>query len=92
MKDAFKYQAMLGPDDLARYLRALADGVEAGELTVAENGHAFALNPLGLMGLTVKARRKEGRSRVSFDIDWGHEPADGDDDGPAGPGEDGVLP
>ncbi|UQZ89015.1 hypothetical protein C4J81_07310 [Deltaproteobacteria bacterium Smac51] len=73
MKDTFKHQTVADRDDLAMYLRALADGLERGELPVAENGRSFSLNPRGLVNLTIKVRRKDGRNRVNLDLNWAEE-------------------
>lgn len=70
MKDSFKYQTAMDQHDLAAYFHALAEAVERGELPLAEGERGFCLCPRGLLNLVIKARRKEGRSRVLFDISW----------------------
>jgi amphi-Trp domain-containing protein len=73
MKDTFKYQSATDQPELAGYLRALAEAVERGEILLADSGRSFSLNPRGLINLTLKARRKDGRSRVNMDIIWAEE-------------------
>lgn len=70
MKDSFKYQTAADQAAAAAYLRALAEGIERGEIRAAENEHSFTLTPRGLLSLTLKIRRKEGKSRVHIDIAW----------------------
>ena len=73
MKDIFKYQAAVEPRELARYLTALAEGVEEGSLRISQDGRAFSVHPRGLVDLGLKIRRKGGRVRVSLDLGWTEE-------------------
>ncbi len=73
MKDTFRYQGVADQSELAAYFRALAEGLERGEFVAAENDRTFSLSPRGLMRLTLKARRKEGRSRIIVALNWDEE-------------------
>ena len=70
MNETFKYQAVADQRELARYLTALAEGVESGALAVAEGNLKFTIQPRGLVYLVVKVRRKQGRTKVSLEMVW----------------------
>ncbi len=76
MKDTFKHQTAVDPVELARYLTALAEGVEAGVLPLAEGGREFAIHPRGFIDLGLKVRRKNGRTRVNLELGWAEEESD----------------
>ncbi|MCL2028841.1 MAG: amphi-Trp domain-containing protein [Deltaproteobacteria bacterium] len=70
MNDTFKYQTATDPQELARYLEVLSEGVKAGALTVAEGHMSFTIQPKGLIDMGLKVRRKQGRTRVSLELSW----------------------
>ncbi|MDR1921060.1 MAG: amphi-Trp domain-containing protein [Candidatus Adiutrix sp.] len=73
MKRTFKYQTAADPVDLARYLEALAEGFAQGRLSLTEDERVFAVHPCGLVNLSVKVRRKDGRGRLSLEFTWPEE-------------------
>jgi len=70
MKDTFKYQTAVDIAELSRYLAALIEGVESGNLNLRENEHSFSVHPRGLIDLGVKARYKNGRAKISLEMAW----------------------
>ncbi|MDR1045251.1 MAG: amphi-Trp domain-containing protein [Candidatus Adiutrix sp.] len=70
MKDVFKHQAALDPQDLARLLEILAKGAESGRLPLTEDGRDLTLHLRGLIDLRLLVRRRQGRCRLSLDLVW----------------------
>lgn len=70
MKDTFKYQTAVDVAELTRYLTAVLEGLESGNLALRENEHAFSIHPRGLIDLIIKARLKNGRTRLSLELAW----------------------
>ena len=66
----FRFQALQEREAVAGYLRALADGLAAGEVTLAREGRELGLTPGGLVRLTLQARRGERRSRLVVKLAW----------------------
>jgi hypothetical protein len=73
MKDNFRHQTVVDPAGLARYLTALAEGVERGALPLADGELDFVLHPRGLIDLSLKIRRKNGRTRLALELGWAEE-------------------
>lgn len=75
MKEDFKYQSAVDAPGVAAYLRQLAEGLEAGRLSVAEGGRDFSVHPRGLIDLGLKLRYRNGRTRMSLDLAWAEDEA-----------------
>lgn len=73
MKDSFKHQSVVDPAGLARYLSALLEGLEKGALPLADGELEFVIHPRGLIDLNLKARRKNGRAKLSLELAWAEE-------------------
>lgn len=73
MKDNFRHQTTVDPTGLAQYLNALAEGVENGALPLADGELDFILHPRGFIDLSLKIRRKNGRTRLALELNWAEE-------------------
>lgn len=73
MKDNFRHQSAVDPAGLARYLNALAEGAENGSLPLGDGELDFVLHPRGLIDLSLKIRRKNGRTRLALELSWAEE-------------------
>lgn len=73
MKDHFKHQTAVDPAGLARYLNALAEGVERGALHLADGELDFVLHPRGFIDLSLQIRRKNGRTKLTLELNWAEE-------------------
>lgn len=73
MKDSFRHQTAVDPAGLARYLTALTEGVESGSLPLADGELDFVLHPRGLIDLSLKICRKNGRTRLALELGWAEE-------------------
>ena len=77
MNETFQYQTAADQASLSRYLAALAEGVAAGALALADGQMSFTIRPRGLTDLAIKVRRNQGRTKVSLEMSWSEEPAAG---------------
>lgn len=66
----FKHESLQDSQSIVRYLRAICDGFEKGQLNLANGGDGMSLEPSGLLKLDLKAKRKDGRIKLSLKISW----------------------
>lgn len=76
MKDNFRHQTAVDPAGLARYLNALAEGLENGSLPLADGELDFVLHPRGFIDLALKIHRKNGRTKLALELNWAEEESD----------------
>ena len=77
-KREFDHDALHSSGMLAAYLRALADGIEAGHVTLTDDQGQLDLIPQGLIRLRLRAAQKSDRVRVGVTLSWNrnHESSD----------------
>lgn len=78
----FRYRALVDQSGLAGYLRALADGLEQGDLRLAADNEEMQLTPRGLLQVRLRAARRGHRARLSVKMQWRER--DDDEDRPHG--------
>lgn len=66
----FSYQSVQDAKSLARYLRALADGIEQGSLAFERKDTRLVMSPTGLVGISVEAKGKDGRMKLGVKMAW----------------------
>lgn len=66
----FDHRSLEDPQSIVAYLDAMARGFGAGRLLFCSGKQELVLKPGQLLNLSVKARRKEGRVKVSVDVSW----------------------
>lgn len=70
--DTFEHESLQSTDSVVRHLEALTDGIRNGRLVLSsgDNGEPMVLTPEGLISLSIKASRKDGRDRIGLRIEW----------------------
>jgi amphi-Trp domain-containing protein len=76
----FLYDSVQDAKTLAKYLRAIQEGFEAGRICLSRKDLALTLSPAGLIGFAVEAKAKEGRMKLTLKFSWRESE---DDEGPA---------
>lgn len=66
----FRYEALQEPETVARYLRALCEGLERGTLSLASGGSQIALEPRGLVHAKVGATSDNERAKLQIELSW----------------------
>ncbi len=69
----FKHESVQDCATVLKYLKALIEGFERGQLTLASGNQTLCLEPKGLLTLTVEAKRKGDRSKLAIKCVWKHE-------------------
>jgi amphi-Trp domain-containing protein len=72
----FEHESLQDRESIVKYLEALQKGFLNGSLLFCNGKKELVLRPRGMLNFTVKARKKGGRVRVAFEVDW-KEPTDG---------------
>ncbi|MDR1083844.1 MAG: amphi-Trp domain-containing protein [Deltaproteobacteria bacterium] len=73
-KNHFTYKFVTDPLDVARYLEALKQGFENGELRLSEQNNQITLKPAEILELTVDLGRRKGRINLSVAMSWAETP------------------
>lgn len=71
-KREFSYESLQDRHSIVKYLRALADGFEQGELSFSDKNGEVSLEPKGLIGFEVRASKKSDRTRLTLHFRWKH--------------------
>ncbi len=66
----FKYEALQEPKAIARYLRAVADGLAQGSLEMTVDERTITLEPRGLLRMRLEARHNGDRARLELKVSW----------------------
>lgn len=69
-QDELVHDSLLERDQVARYLRAIADGVEAGVLRLSSGENELELHPPGLCGFELRARAERNRVKLRLRLAW----------------------
>lgn len=69
-KRDFSYESLQDPESIGQYLRALADGIAAGHLTLKRDGNEIVLEPRGLLRCRIVGKRKRQRAQLVFKVSW----------------------
>jgi amphi-Trp domain-containing protein len=73
MKDEsnrFRHESLQDSRAIARYLTALADGIEKGTLQFRDQQGELTLEPNGMIRFAVNADRKSERNQLSIKLSW----------------------
>lgn len=68
--DEFRHESAQDPHTIVRYLQAITAGIERGHLQLGVGEHLLALEPGGMIGLEIRARRKGGRVKLALELSW----------------------
>jgi amphi-Trp domain-containing protein len=66
----FEHDSLQDPRSVARYLNAIREGIEAGRLSFTQDGEEISFFPQEVMHLEVKAKKKDGKAKLSIRITW----------------------
>lgn len=69
----FKHESLQDSQTIVKYINALAEGFASGRLALGNNGNPIVLQPSGMLKLDLKAKRKDGRMKLSVKISWKEE-------------------
>jgi amphi-Trp domain-containing protein len=76
--EKFEHSSMQTAQSIGAYLEALSKAIRSGALRVGAGDQSLELRPSGVLGLEVKAKRDDGRGRLSLRVEW-HEEEEGPD-------------
>jgi amphi-Trp domain-containing protein len=68
--DDFSYESTQDSRSIVKYLQALGEGFDSGRLLFVSGTDEMILKPRGLLQFVLKARRKDGKVKVSAEISW----------------------
>ncbi len=77
-KKELTHEALADRATVASYLRAIADGLESGKLSLQGEDVSLQLAPQRLVDFELDARRERGRSRIRVRLAWREEQAEVD--------------
>jgi len=69
----FRFETLQETEVVRDYLRAIADGLSSGGLSLATDGREVRLEPKGLLRFRCDARKGKRRSRVTIKLAWREE-------------------
>lgn len=71
--EEFKHESRQDIRSIGKYLRAVIDGLESGCLEFSDDDGKLILEPRGLLGLELRAKRKGSRVRFYVKLSWSEE-------------------
>ncbi len=78
--DEFQHESLQDRESIVKYLTAITEGLKTGSLELGNGDNRMVLEPNGLLKLDLKARRKDGRLKLSFKVSWKEQELDGETD------------
>ncbi len=72
--DDFRHESLQDCETIVRYINAISEGFQNGHLVLGNNGNDIVLEPWGMLKLDLKARRKDGKIKLSVKISWKEKP------------------
>ena len=81
MDEKFSFDSLQDGKSIATFLDGLAWGFASGTLLFKNDGQAYTLNTHGeeeLLEVSIKAKKKGGRSKVSLTVSWRERPFEED--------------
>ncbi len=66
----FEFESMEDGKSIQAFLTALADGFGKGRVALDSGGGRIELSPQAMLTFSVKARRKDGESRLAIRVSW----------------------
>lgn len=68
--EEFKHESLQDRQSIVKYLNALSEGFENGQLVFANKEKQIIFEPRGLLKLDVKAKRKNDKVKLSLKFSW----------------------
>lgn len=72
-ENKFDFESLQDCESIKGYLEALVKGIENKRIIFSTEQKEIVLNPNGLMKLTIKAKKKEAKNRISIKLAWTEE-------------------
>ncbi|EFK11413.1 conserved hypothetical protein [delta proteobacterium NaphS2] len=69
-EDRFNCESLEDTETIAKYLQSLIDGFEKKEISLKSDEGEFVLHPGDMIDLTVKAKKKRNKSKLTLKISW----------------------
>ncbi|MFP4071203.1 MAG: amphi-Trp domain-containing protein [Desulfovibrionales bacterium] len=69
-EEKFLFESLQDTKTIQNFLEALVDGFSRERIVLTTNRDEIALVPSGLLNVSIKARKKEGGSKLSIKISW----------------------
>ena len=66
----FFFESLQDSETIKSYLESIIDGIAHKRITLSTDGENITMNPKGLLKLTIKARKKADKNRLSIKISW----------------------
>lgn len=66
----FYHDSLQDTASIGKYLEALAEGFQSGNLEFSSGKKAIRMHPSGLLELSLKAKRKNGEARLRLEVAW----------------------
>lgn len=69
-QDELIHEALMERSAIARYLRAIADGVESGSLRLSSGDEQLVLRPSKLCAFELRAKEEQNRVKLRLRLAW----------------------
>lgn len=69
-KGEFKHESVEDRESIVKYLNALRDSFVSGTIHFGAQDKSIVLEPSKVIEMSVKAKRKSDRSRLSLSLEW----------------------
>ncbi|MEZ4647954.1 MAG: amphi-Trp domain-containing protein [Candidatus Eisenbacteria bacterium] len=76
-KAEIKYEAPMSLAEATSYFESIVAGMRAGHMRVSHEGTTLTLEPRDSVEVAVKAVRKKGKEKISFEVEWRMAPVSG---------------
>ena len=65
-----KYESPMSLAEATSYFESIVAGMRAGHMRVSHEGTTLTLEPRDSVEVAVKAVRKKGKEKISFEVEW----------------------
>lgn len=69
-KGEIEYEASMSLSEATSYFESIVAGMRAGHMRVSHEGVVLTLEPRDMVEVAVKAVRKKGKEKISFEVEW----------------------
>lgn len=69
-EEQFHYESFQDNKSISKYLQALIEGLERGQISFSSQSGNIVLTPEDLLQLTIKARKKDYKNKLTIKISW----------------------
>lgn len=69
-REEFEHESIQDSQTIRDYLKALVDGFDGGKIVFKSEDHEVVLLPNDLLELSIKAKRKGDKNKISLKIAW----------------------